>query len=366
MKKIFILITFIANFLNALSNLDEMSLEEKIGQLLIVHFNGEIANEDAVFLIQKLHVGGFIYYNWANGLTDFDQVLNLSQSLQKEATKTHLKLPLFICVDHEGGVVKRFGRGFSDLPSNGVLGQKGDLHQVEEVYRIRGTELRAAGINMNLAPVVDVNSNPKNPVIGMRAFGSDPLQVTVMGHYALEGLKSSSTFAVLKHYPGYGDVSVDPHEALPVLNKTMEELQKCELVPYKTLAKETELIMSAHLLIPKIDSECVTFSKKMVKEYLRIELKFQGLIMTDSLVMKGILSMVKSPSEAAIRSFEAGHDLLLLGGGQLNVSKISYELTVKDVELIHQNLVDAVKNGRISLERVNESVQRIINLKDRM
>ncbi len=345
------------------SRVHEMTLEEKVGQLLMVHFNGEVANEDARFLIQETQVGGIIYYNWSNGLTSPEQVCNLSLGLQELAQENRLSIPLVIAVDQEGGKVTRLREGFTELLGNSSLGETGDPGLARESALIAGKELRAVGITLNLAPVVDVNVNPQNPVIGARSFSHDPQVVADFGKAALEGYRESGISACLKHFPGHGDVTVDSHQDLPIVSKSMKELEEVELFPFAKLSSTADAIMTAHLLVPVFDEEnCSTLSAKTLS-YLRDTLLFEGVIITDSLVMEGVLKKCKTVDEAAIQALNAGCDLLLLGGKQLVGEDRCLELTPKDIQRIHRSLMDAVKSGRIQEGRVDEAVEKILKLK---
>jgi beta-N-acetylhexosaminidase len=349
----------------ALPPLQEMTIGEKVGQLLMVHFQGEKANEDAKILIQKLHVGGIIYYNWANGLHSPEQVLGLSVGLQKLSATNHHPIPLFIAVDQEGGRVARLTQGFTIFPGNQALGMTGRPEWAEESAFATGEELHAVGVNFNLAPVVDIHSNPKNPVIGSRSFGNSADIVILFGKNALLGYHRAGIITSLKHFPGHGDVEIDSHQNLPIINKSKQQLQKVELFPFSELASQADTVMTAHILVPSIDSvNCVTLSKEAL-DILRKEIGFQGVIISDSLVMEGLLKNCSSVEDAAIRALNAGCDIILLGGKQLVGAHAHLELTVEDVERIHQALVHAVKNGIISEQRLDEAVQRILNLKNK-
>ena len=346
-------------------NLDEMSLEEKVGQLLMVHFHGEVANEDAKILIQETKVGGIIYYNWSNGLSSPEQVHTLSSGLQKLARESRTSIPLLIAADQEGGLVVRLTRGFTIFPGNKALGMTGESRLAELAALCMGEEMKAVGINMNLAPVVDINCNPKNPVIGIRSFGEVPETVVAFGEKALRGYKEAGIIGTLKHFPGHGDVEVDSHEDLPVIHKSIEQLEQVELLPFRKLAPLADAIMTAHLMVPALDPDnCVTLSKK-AHSYLREKIAFQGLIVSDSLVMEGVLKKCHSVDEAALQTLEAGCDMLILGGKQLIGSHANLELTVADIQRIHASLVKAVKSGRVSEARINEAVQRVLKLKER-
>ncbi|MBA3720890.1 MAG: glycoside hydrolase family 3 protein [Parachlamydiaceae bacterium] len=344
------------------SIVSDLTLEEKVGQLLIVHFNGKKINYDARFLIEKVHVGGFVYFEWANGLEDPIQVHRLSQSLQDFAEL--YSLPLFITIDQEGGSVVRLKKGFTIFPSNYALGRtKNPEFAMETAFAI-GQELRAVGINMNLAPVVDVNSNLKNPIIGIRSFSSIPTEVAKFGRMALEGYRKSKIIAVLKHFPGHGDTEADSHVSLPIARHDKKLFEEIELYPFAQLSPNADAILTSHVLLPAWDPDnCVTFSPTIIQGLLREKLGFDGIVMSDSLVMQGLLSICPSIEEAAIRCFEAGHDIILLGGKQLAHKQTGFELSVEDITRIHQALVNAVKQGRISTERLDASVNRIVRLK---
>lgn len=343
--------------------LQDLSLEAKVGQLLLVHFHGHQPNHDAQVLIEKAHVGGFIYYTWANELSSPAQVQALSLGLQ-DLAKKHSHVPLFIATDQEGGVVSRLKKGFTIFPGNYAVAQTKQPDLAYIVAFVMGQEMRAVGINMNLAPVVDVNANPLNPVIGTRAFGQRPEQVIEFAQKALEGYHKASMITVLKHFPGHGDVTVDSHHSLPTIFKTREELDRMELLPFRQLAPQTDAIMTAHLLVPALDSErCATLSPYVVDKLLRKEMKFKGVILTDSLMMQGLLNDCPCLEEAAIHSLNAGHDLILLGGRLLSSCQEGKEITVAEVLAIHQAIVQAVNQGRLSKDRLDASVQKILDLK---
>ncbi len=343
----------------------EMSLEEKVGQLLMVHFNGEEVNDDARALVQKTKVGGIIYYNWSNGLHGPEQVQALSAGLQKLAEANQNPIPLLIAADQEGGVVSRLNNGFPKFPGNKAVGETSNPTFAQDVAFAMGQELQAVGINMNLAPVVDINSNPRNPVIGARSFGAHAEVVLAFGEKALSGYRQAHIIATLKHFPGHGDTTVDSHEDLPIVHKSKEELERVELFPFVRLASFSEAIMTAHILVPAFDTEnCSTLSEKTLN-YLRETIGFQGVIVSDSLVMGGVLKKCGTVDEAAIRALKAGCDILILGGKLLVGERAGFELTVSDIERIHSSIVEAVKTGRISEERVNQAVEKILNLKNR-
>lgn len=345
------------------TTINEMTIEEKVGQLLIVHFHGEAANEDARRLIEEAHVGGFIFYNWANGLKSPKQVQQLSNGLQHMAEKSLHPIPLFITADQEGGFVNRLSTGFTIFPGNRAVAETKSLKLAQACAYAMGVEMCAVGINMNLAPVVDVDVSTK-PVIGIRSFSSSPKEVIKYGKSSLKGYREANVIAVLKHFPGYGAVTIDPHAGLPTVNKTREELDKMELYPFRNLGNQADAIMTAHICLPAIDAKlCATLSPGIIHGILRQEYDFKGLILSDSLIMRGVTDSCGDVAEASIQAFLAGHDLLVLGGKLLD-QEGQAELSVEDSLRVFHKLVEAVKSGRISEKRLNESVGRILAVKE--
>lgn len=353
MRHFFLLIGLFGT-LGALS-IEEMTLEEKVGQLLLVHFQGEQVNEAAKTLIEEIKVGGFVYYEWSNALYSPKQIRALSQDLQALAT-----IPLFIAVDEEGGPISRLHSGFSVIPSNKEVGDRKNPDIAKRNALMKGKEIRAVGINLNFAPVVDIFCNPYHTWMKNRSFGSTPEIVSAFAEKALEGWREAGVIATLKHYPGHGDVKGDSHFSLPVLSKSLPELEKIELVPYATLSQNAEAVMTGHLFVPALDDEnCTTLSPKTLN-YLRENLGFQGVIISDSLVMEGVLQNQYSVEEAAVSAFNAGCDLLLLGG-----KAGAFELVPRDIQHIHAYFLEAVKTGRVSESRLNEALSRILHLKEK-
>lgn len=353
MRYIFLFTWLLHNFCAALT------IEEKVGQLMIVHFNGSEVNEVARTYIQELHVGGIIYYTWANGLENPDQVQRLSAGLQGLA-----KIPLWIAVDQEGGPVTRLGDGFYKLPSNREIAATGYPVFAYESAKQMGLEMKAVGINMNLAPVVDVSSDPMTSVMAGRTYGDTPEIVIEYASEAVRGYKEAGIVSVLKHFPGYGNVQADPHAKLSSNLNSIDNLESIDLKPFKNLSSIAPAIMTAHIKVPALDPDnCATLSKTIMTDLLRKEIGYQGLIITDSMVMQGLLDDCSDVAEASIRAIIAGCDLLILGGKDLHKEQ-SLELTLDQVRHIHRAIVDAVQKGRISITRLNESLDKILLAKD--
>ncbi len=339
----------------------EMFLEEKIGQILIPYIDGEVADETTYEFLNTHRPGGIILYNWSNTLDSPQQVKSLSFGLQEQAGELGLA-PLFIAADQEGGLVARLRNGFIEFPGNAALGRANSEELTFLSAKKMGRELMGVGVNFTFAPVVDVNSNPDNPVIGIRSYGDTPELVSRLGLAASHGFSDSGIISCLKHFPGYGDVDIDSHESLPILNKTRDALTELELVPFRKILNESPAIMTAHLRIPDLDPDyCATLSKTILTNLLREELEYKGLIVTDSLTMGAILEDCGDIAEAAVLAFEAGSDLLVIGGRTLNDP--NEPVHDRDLCCIRQALLDAVKHGRITEQRVQESVDRILSVK---
>src|SRR5256886_2189163 len=267
-----------------------MTLEEQIGQALMVGFWGHTPSQDIIDLISRYHIGNVILFSRNIGNTR--QVLELTQSLQRIAKEAGHPYPLLIAIDQENGIVQRLGEAATIYPGNMALGAIGSDEIAYEVALAAGRELQALGINMNLAPVVDVNNNPANPVIGVRSFGEDPRLVARLAAAAVKGYRAAGVISDLKHFPGHGDTAVDSHLALPTISSTLEQLEALELVPFKSGMKVgAESGMIAHIALPSLaekDTFPATPSPSIVQGLLREQLDFKGVILSDCMEMRAI------------------------------------------------------------------------------
>lgn len=359
------LFAFCSSLHSEIVDIDAMSIEEKVGQILIVHFYGKTANEDSDILINKLYVGGFIYYEWANQLISPERVTNLSNSLQLSTKKNPHSIPLFICVDQEGGKISRLKKGFTAFPSNHVLGKFNDLDLTFQNADKMAAELKAVGINWNLAPVVDIAKI--GSYMEERSYGCHSDLVISHAQQFLKAFEKQNVITCLKHFPGHGSVFIDSHENLPTQTKTLEQLLETDLKPFVILSKLSPAIMTAHIKVESLDNQrCSTLSPIILIDLLRKKLGYEGVIISDSLVMEGVIKNYASIEEVAIKAFNAGCDILLLGGKQLLGKNQNLELTIADIEKIHTALVQAVKSGLISEDKLNQSVKRILQLKKKI
>lgn len=326
-----------------------MTLEQKIGQLLMVGVPGTTLNPTMKKMISSYKCGGFIYFGY--NCENAKQIRTLSSSLQNYSLQNG-NIPLFISIDQEGGRVSRITDGVTQFPGNMAFGSADDEVLVKHAAHITGLQLRLLGINMNLAPDVDVNNNPDNPVINTRAFGSEPKHVARLGSAYIEGLQEGGCMAVSKHFPGHGDTHTDSHKALPLINYNRERLEQVELVPFRAAVKKGSAgIMSAHIRYPQVEPKPLpaTLSYTFLTEILRTEMKYEGLVMTDDLEMGAIAGNMKI-GEAAVRAFLAGADIILV-------------TTHNNTAEIFNTLLAAVKEGRITEERLQSSVGRILRMK---
>jgi beta-N-acetylhexosaminidase len=336
-----------------------LTLEEKVGQLLMPDFRTwedipvTNLNDEIKLEIENKHIGGVILF--AENFKSKAQSTHLISTMQDQA-----EIPLMISVDQEGGLVTRIPF-MPSMPGNMALGATNNPTLAKEVGIGIGSELRSLGIHVNFGPVLDVNNNPNNPVIGVRSFGDDPNRIIELGHAYMEGLNEAGVLAVGKHFPGHGDVSLDSHFVLPTSNKTINDLQNLELKPFKSLIESgIQGIMTAHIAFQNIESETVkskkdglpielpaTLSPKIITNILRNDLSFQGLIFTDAMDMKAVANHFGT-AEASIRAIEAGVDIVLMPD---------------NLQHAFDGILEAVKEGRIQEARIDESVKRILEVK---
>jgi len=334
--------------------LASMTLEEKIFQLFIVtqdQITGVSpvtqSGETSRSAIENYPVGGIIYF--ASNLVSREQSISMISNLQ-----SYSKLGLFIAVDEEGGIVSRLGQnpdmGTTEFPDMGVIGESGDVQKAYQVGYTIGSDISALGFNLDFAPVADVNSNPNNPVIGSRAFHSDPLIAAELVAGCVEGFSDSGVLCTLKHFPGHGDTSTDSHYGAAEITKNLDELMECELLPFISGIEAGALcVMVGHITVPNVTDEAVpaTLSYDIVTGLLRDTLCFDGLIITDAMQMQAITDQYYSGT-AAVKALQAGVDIILMPQSLSDaVAGIS----------------EAVSSGELTEERIDESVLRILEVK---
>lgn len=336
--------------------LAKLTLEQKVGQVMVIGFDGKTYDPRCRDVVERLHIGNVILF--ARNIESPAQTAQLTNDLQASAL-AHGGLGMLIAIDQEGGRVTRLtaANGFTEFPGAMALGATAkDVQEaagnVRRAGEIMAKEMRAVGINVDFAPDLDVNNNPSNPVIGVRSYSSDPHRVAILGTAFIEGLQSGGVLAFGKHFPGHGDTGTDSHVSLPTVIHERARLEAVEFVPFKAaIAANVAGIMSAHISFPTIEPSPglpATLSPKVLTELLRNELGYKGLIVTDSLEM-GALAKQGYPSErGAVHALIAGADLLLFNAGH------------KMHEAAHRGIIEGIRNGKVPMARLNEAVRRVL------
>lgn len=327
-----------------------MTLDEKIGQLIIVGKEGLAINDDDIYQLEVNKVGGFIFFS--RNIDDETQVLNLLNNL-KESNSSN-KVPIFLSVDEEGGRVSRLSKIYKKLPTAKKLGETNNQDLSIEYGRILGLSLKELGFNLDFAPVLDINSNPKNPVIGDRAYG-DTIEIVVdNGLSVLEGINSEGIISSVKHFPGHGDTSIDSHLDLPRIDKSIDQLEGLELVPFKeAIKREADIIMVAHILFPQLDEEFpASMSNEIINGLLRNDLNYNGVIISDDMTM-GAITNNYSIEKGTIEFLKGGGDIVLVCHGRDNPS------------LVIDAIKRAIKENELSIDEIDKKLYRILSLKDK-
>lgn len=361
------------------SLLSNMSLRQKITQMMMVDFRQwKTADEEAKSdftkmnsevqkIVEDYDFGSVIFF--ANNIKETEQSFDLTMGLQKAATKDN-GIPLLITTDQEGGIVYRLGSGTA-LPGNMALGATGDVNNAKIAGEIIGSELSSLGINTTLAPVVDVNNNANNPVIGLRSYGEDAEMVGKMASAEIEGLAEYNVIGCAKHFPGHGDTVTDSHYGLPMVDKSKEELLNNELKPYQVAINQgIEMIMSAHILYPQLDDTTVyseqtkkqeklpsTLSHKILTNLLKEEMGFKGVVVTDAMNMAGIAATYDEV-QAVKLAINAGVDLICM---PTNITCLE---DMSKLDAIIDGVEKAVNDGEIQESRLDDAVTRILTLKE--
>ncbi|HLR97077.1 MAG TPA: glycoside hydrolase family 3 N-terminal domain-containing protein [Jiangellaceae bacterium] len=343
--------------------LRRMNLEEKIGQMMTGYAYG--ATPDTVDerntalygvdtpaeIVEEYHLGGIIYFAWTDSLDNPEQVANLSNGLQRSALDSGSGIPLLISTDQEQGVVTRLGEPATPLPGSMAQGASRSVGDARRAAGITGEELAAVGINQNFAPIADVNVNPLNPVIGVRSFSSDPGLVSTLTSAQVHGYQDDAGItSTAKHFPGHGNTADDSHHDLPVIEHTREEWEQIDRPPFSAaIDAGVDSIMTAHIVVPSLDDSGLpaTLSEPILTGELRESLGFDGVIVTDSLEMDGVRQDFDD-GEIAVRTIEAGADMLLMSA---------------DPREAVEAITAAIDSGRLTEERLDQSVTRILRLK---
>lgn len=331
--------------------LKSMTIEEKVGQLLFVGFGGTEVNSQVEFWVKQRHVGGVALFS--RNIVNLPQTAAFTRGIH---ALTDNRIPLFVALDQEGGNVVRVKDGAMTLPGNMALGATRNDSLAYVAGQGLAVDLKLLGFNMNLAPVLDVNSNPKNPVIGVRSYGEKADLVSEMGSWYVRGQQEMGVVAVAKHFPGHGDTHTDSHFAMPAISADMKRLSDVELAPFKAaMDVGLDAIMTAHIALPRVAEEPnlpATLSKNILTGVLRNQLGFDGIVVTDGLEMDGIVERYGS-GRASVMAINAGADMPL----------VLWQMKKKDE--VYDALLAAVKSGEIKRDRLDQSVRRILTVKAR-
>jgi beta-N-acetylhexosaminidase len=323
-------------------------LRRKIGQMFMVGLAGDDIGADERKLFREYPFGGFIFFN--HNLKTPKQILSFCRSLWQ----TSGDIPPFIAIDQEGGRVHRLPPPFTHFPPAAALGRTGDGDLAFRAGRAMARELSAAGINLNFAPVLDVNSNPKNPIIGDRSLSSDPEEVARLGWEVVRGLRKGGVIPCVKHFPGHGDTAEDSHRELPVVKKNLGELKSVELPSFVHACRnQVETLMTAHVVYPALDARYpATLSRPVVGELLRGELEYDGVVFSDDLEMRAI-SDNYSVEDTVRLAVSAGIDVLLFGH-ETERAVAAFDFLGREVE----------RSAELR-ERIEQSCRRVQKLKSR-
>ena len=334
------------------STLELSELHDHVGKLFMAGMPGPRLDSGTISLIRDRGLGGVILFK--RNIVDPLQVAALANDLQETALKYH-GVPLFLGVDQEGGRVARLGEPFSCFPGNSAIGDGPDSHEMAAAFgRVTAMEMRLVGLNMNMAPVLDVPSGPVDQHLQGRMFGEDPDRVGRLGKIVIRSLQENGVMAVGKHFPGLGKARLDPHEHLPTIEADQHEIETFNLPPFQdAIGEGVSAIMTSHALYPGLDPHSpATLSYPIITEWLRNRLGLQGLIITDDLEM-GAIKKDPGVAEGAVKAFEAGNDILLI---------------CEDQGLVGESM-DKLRNRLLAnealLSRLHESANRIKAAKEK-
>ncbi|MCP9455700.1 MAG: beta-N-acetylhexosaminidase [Nitrospira sp.] len=321
---------------------------ETIGQMFMIGFDGTAVSSDLAAFFKEYRPGGIILFS--RNLESVEQIVALTNALQRCSPA----IPVLIAIDQEGGRVSRLPQEFTIFPAGEIVGRCRSLHWAYAAAEATARELRAVGINMNMAPVLDINSNPANPVIGDRAFGSTPELVRDVGWATAQGLQENGVIACGKHFPGHGDTVADSHHELPIVTASRDRIERFELLPFRYAAAQgIATMMTAHVLYRALDEHRpATLSPAIISTLLRHTWHYDGVVLTDDLEMHAIIDHY-GIEDATVRSILAGCDIVLICTDR--------NRQVAAMEALHK----AVLDGSIAPERIAQSLERISRLKQR-
>ena len=335
-----------------MKDFDQITFEEKLGQLLVIGFKGLNLTDDIKEMIKKYKFGNFILYS--RNYHTLEQFEKLVRDLHDEVIKSIGIMP-FICIDQEGGRVTRITHKSTVYPGPMTLSATDNYSNVQTIGHMMGKHLMALGINVNLAPILDININPKNPVIGIRSFSDNVDVVSKYGIELIKDMQEEGIIATAKHFPGHGDTENDSHLGIPILPFDQKRIYNIELKPFKDAIKNgVDNIMTGHIIFQEIDKDNpATTSERIIRKLIRDEFKYQGLITADCMEMKGISEGISTPI-GVVKAIKAGNDLVLV----CNTKSKQIDSLNKIKQFIEDNL--------IAIDEIDDRVKRILKYKNKV
>lgn len=329
-----------------------MTLEDKVGQMIVFGFASNNLDQHSFDMIEKFRIGGVVLFD--RNMQNPRQVTNLINELQSVAHKSGHYLPLFICIDQEGGIVTRMDNYLTKMPSQQQVASYGGRKEVAKFADMTGKELGSMGFNVNFAPVLDLASRSGDSVQSSRSFGDDPKRVAELGKVALENYNDNKIISTLKHFPGIGKANRDLHEDQAVIGMDKKALIEADVEPFLSIIKTTNpsefMVMISHSNYPAVDSQPASISPTIIQDLLRSQLNFQGVIISDDMEMRA-MAKYYSFEKIGVLAVRAGIDIVLVCH------------TFEAQRKVYQGILDAVRKGEINEELINNSARRIIGLK---
>ncbi|MGX7030161.1 beta-N-acetylhexosaminidase [Vagococcus zengguangii] len=325
-----------------------IELSKKVGSLFVIGFEGTSVSPELRQLMTDYHIGSVILFS--RNITSAEQLKKLTTEIQATAQEVGYEHPVLICLDQENGVIRRITEDITLFPGQMSQAATNDPSIARKIAEATAIELKNLGINWNLAPVADINNNPENPIIGVRSFGDQPEKVAQYVGEALAGYQAQHMISSVKHFPGHGDTMVDSHLAVPVIEKSLDELKQMELVPFeRAITLNCDTIMISHIIFSSLDSQPASISKLLITDLLRDELGYKGVVVSDCLEMDAI-SQTVGVVEGSYQAFNAGADLLMISH--------TYEKQIAAMD----HLIAKIKQGEISEQRLEKSLERMEQL----
>ena len=331
-------------------NIDELTIQEKIGQMIMVGMDTNYITDRIKTLITKYKIGGIILYR--KNFNTYQDMLKLIKEL-KDLNKEN-KIPLFIAIDQEGGRVNRMPKELLNLPSANTIATVGGQEYVKKSSQITGEILKKSGFNLDFAPVLDIKRFDDKHPIGDRCYGNNKDDVAKYGVLAMQELQKSGIISVIKHFPGHGVTKVDSHRFLPISKRSMKQIEKEDLYPFlQAIKNNADALLVGHIVIKEITGVYpASLSRKFIIEYIRRKYKFKGVIFTDDLKMKAI-KFLYGANFAIEKAFQAGNDIIV------------FRFNQKEEKRAIERITKMVEYNKLKIGRINRSVKRVLELKEK-